>query len=376
MDERTAIMAVETRGSLPPSGALHAGLEQFAAVSSIFDAAEMVIYVADMDTYELLFMNAEAERHWGRSRIGERCYQVLQAGQDSPCEFCTNSRLVVDGEAAHPVTWEFQNTVNKRWYLCIDKAIPWTDGRLVRMEVAIDITTNKQHEEFRDQYVGLISHDLRTPLLTINLSAATLKMQLERANAGAAAAQPLEAIRHSTRRMSEMIDDMLETTRLESGQLQLHRAPVDLAELARVVARELGTRSCTVRCESSAPVAMRADVGRVERVLENLVGNAIRHSPPGAEVVIGVKATDKEAIVTVSDQGSGIPADVVPKLFQRFYRAGEGDTSSGLGLGLYNSRLIVEHHGGRIWVDSKPGAGSTFGFSLPFDQRVEPPPPR
>jgi len=373
MDALAGITAVAIRGLTPP-GALHPGLEQFAAVSSIFDAAEMVLYVADLQTHELLFMNSQAQHTWGHSRIGEPCYKVLQAGQTAPCEFCTNYRLVEDGKAAHPVTWEFQNTVNKRWYLCIDKAIPWTDGRLVRMEVAIDITERRQHEEFRDQYVGLISHDLRTPLLTINLSAATLRSHLQRANAEEAARQPLEAIRHSTRRMSEMIDDMLETTRLESGQLQLHRAPVDLAELGRVVARDLGTPACRVRCVAEATVPMRADVGRIERVLENMVGNAIRHSPPGEEVVVEVKSTEAQAVVTVADQGPGIPADVVPKLFQRFYRAGNGDASSGLGLGLYNSRLIVEHHGGRIWVDSTPGAGSIFGFSLPFDQRVDPPP--
>ena len=373
MDGKPATTAIAVRGGFFPSGVLHAGLEQFAAVSSIFDAAEMVLYVADLQTYELLFMNTHAQNAWGRNRVGERCYKVLQAGKDAPCEFCTNARLVENGVAAHPVTWEFQNTLNQRWYLCIDKAIPWTDGRLVRMEVAIDITERRQHEEFRDQYVGLISHDLRTPLLTINLAAATLKMHLQRAGAETAASQPLEAIRHSTRRMSEMIDDMLETTRLESGQLKLHTAPVDLVELARIVARELGTGPCPIRCVASGPVPMRADVGRIERVLENLAGNAKRYSPPGAEVVIEVGATDKEAVVTVKDQGPGIPADVVPKLFQRFYRAGSGDTSSGLGLGLYNSRLIVEHHGGRIWVDSKPGVGSTFGFALPLEPGAEPP---
>jgi len=357
----------------PASRALHAGLEQFSAVSSIFDAAEMVLYVADMRSYELLFMNSEAQRHWGRTRIGERCYKVLQAGQSGPCEFCTNARLIENGQAAHPVVWEFQNTVNRRWYLCIDKAIPWSDGRLVRMEVAIDVTDRKQHEEFRDQYVGLISHDLRTPLLTINLSAATLKLQLERGDL-AKAAEPLEAIRHSTKRMSEMIEDLLETTRLESGQLQLHKSPVDLEALAKTVARELGaTQSHVIRCEARGPAVVVADAGRVERVLENLVGNAIRYSPPGAQVTIGVDAADTETIVTVTDRGEGIPADVVPKLFQRFYRAGPGDASNGLGLGLYNSRLIVEHHGGRIWVESTPGAGSTFGFSLPAAQRDAPP---
>jgi signal transduction histidine kinase len=238
--------------------------------------------------------------------------------------------------------------------------------------VAIDVTERKQHEQFRDQYIGLISHDLRTPLLTINLSTATLKLQLERGDI-AKAAEPLETIRHSTKRMSEMIEDLLETTRLESGQLKLHMSPVDIGALAQTVAREMGAAAThTIRCESSGPVVVRADAGRLERVMENLVGNAIRYSPDGGQVTIGIQATGAEAIVTVSDEGEGIPADILPKLFQRFYRAGPGDASNGLGLGLYNSRLIVEHHGGRIWVDSKPGSGSTFGFSLPADHRGPP----
>lgn len=348
----------------PASHALHAGLEQFSAVSSIFDAAEMVLYVADMQTYELLFMNSQAEGFWGRRRPGELCYRVLQSGQDKPCDFCTNSRLIVNGQAAHPVVWEFQNTVNKRWYLCIDKAIPWSDGRLVRMEVAIDITERRQHEEFRDQYIGLISHDLRTPLLTINLSAATLKLQIERGE-HTKAAESLEAIRHCTKRMSEMIEDLLETTRLESGQLQLHISPVDLTALVRTVARELGVGAThTIRCEGEGAVVL-ADAGRLERVLENLVGNAIRYSAPGRQVTIRVETSKAETLVSVIDEGEGIPPEVMPKLFHRFYRAGPGDASNGLGLGLYNSRLIVEQHGGRIWVESRPGEGSTFAFSLP-----------
>jgi len=94
--------------------------EQFAAVSTIFDAAEMVISVADMDTHELLFMNAQAERNWGADWLRRRCYEVLQSGRSGPCEFCTNHRLVEHGRPAKPVVWEFQNTVNQHWYLCID----------------------------------------------------------------------------------------------------------------------------------------------------------------------------------------------------------------------------------------------------------------
>lgn len=345
------------------------GLEQFAAVSSIFDAAEMVLYVADMQTYELLFMNAQAEQFWGRGRLGEPCYRVLQGGQSGPCSFCTNSRLVAGGPDARPVTWEFQNTVTQRWYLCIDRAIPWSDGRLVRMEVAIDITERKLQEEFREQYVGLISHDLRTPISTIALSASLVKALTERAGV-TKASQPLEAIRRSAQHMSNMVEDLLETTRLESGRLQLHWSPIDLGPLVAAVAQDLGTvatRPIAVHTGGAVPVL--ADAPRIQRVLENLIGNAFRYSPVGAPVEVTVQNGEQEAIVTVSDGGSGIPADLLPTLFQRFSRAPQSDETHGLGLGLglYNSRLIIEQHGGRIWAESSPGAGSCFFFTLPLD---------
>jgi hypothetical protein len=357
--------------SAPGSAALLAGLEQFAAVSSIFDAAEMVLYVADMETYELLFMNAQAERLWGQ-KVGKPCYEVLQVGQSGPCEFCTNARLTENGRAAyHPVVWEFQNTANKRWYLCIDKAIPWSDGRLVRMEVAIDITERKLHEQFKEQYLALISHDLRTPLSTIGLSAGVLKLLLEGSGL-AQAGPPVEVILRNTQRMGEMIEDLLETTRLESGRLQLHKSPFDLAQLAGTVTGQLGmAASRAVHLEASGPAPVLADSARIERVLENLIGNALRYSPPDSPVTVQIAANDSEAIVTVADRGSGIPADELPKLFERFYRATGNLTPHGLGLGLYNSRLIVEHHGGRIWAQSASGAGSSFGFALP----VAPPAP-
>lgn len=352
----------------------HLGLDLFEAVSSIFDAAEMVLYVADMDTHELLFMNSHAERMWGAGHLGKRCYEVLQSGQSGPCEFCTNARLTENGRPVHSVVWEFQNTVNKRWYLCIDKAIPWAGSRLVRMEVAIDITDRKLHEQFREQYVGLISHDLRTPISTIGLSASLLKLLLQRAGLAEGAPQ-VDAILRNTKRMAGMIEDLLETTRLESGQLQLHSAPFDLGQLARTVADQLGTTaSRPIRCESCGPAPVLADTARIERVLENLVGNAFRYSPPNTSVKVRIETSEREAIVTVADSGMGIPTDELPKLFQRFYRVAGNQTPHSLGLGLYNSRLIVEQHGGRIWAESSPGAGSTFGFALPVAHRASAPP--
>jgi two-component system, OmpR family, phosphate regulon sensor histidine kinase PhoR len=350
----------------PDEATMRARREQFASVCTMFDAAEMVLYVADIDTHELLYFSARAEEVWGRGQIGRKCYEVLQAGQNGPCGFCTNSRLVVDGRAApRPVTWEFQNTVNRRWYLCIDKAIPWIDGRLVRMEVAIDVTERKLHEQFREQYVGLISHDLRTPISTIGMSAALLKVILDRSGV-AEAGRPLEAISRSAKRLAGMIEDLLETTRLESGRLQLHLSSFDLAQLLATVACEMGAAaSRAVRFEAVPAVTVRADAARIERVLENLIGNALRYSPPGTPVTVRLEANAAEATVTVADEGPGISPDESSKLFQRFSRAA-GTSAGGIGLGLYNSRLIIEHHNGRIWVDSVPGSGSTFGFAVPL----------
>lgn len=345
---------------------MRARREQFASVCSMFDAAEMVLYVADIDTYELLYMSARAEEAWGSGQVGRKCYEVLQAGQREPCAFCTNSRLVVDGRAAsHPVTWEFQNTANKRWYLCIDKAIPWIDGRLVRMEVAIDVTERKLHEQFREQYVGLISHDLRTPISTIYMSAAVLKVILERSGV-AEGARPLETISRNAKRLAGMIEDLLETTRLESGRLQLHLSSFDLGQLLATVTGEMRAASSrAVRCEAVPGTKVRADAGRIERVLENLIGNALRYSAPDTPVTVRLEANAAEATVTVADVGPGIAAEDSSKLFQRFSRV-PGTSAEGIGLGLYNSRLIIEHHGGRIWVNSVPGSGSTFAFALPL----------
>jgi two-component system, OmpR family, phosphate regulon sensor histidine kinase PhoR len=349
-----------------------AELEQFEAVSTLFDAAEMVLYVADMDTYELLFMNAHAERIWGNDRIGERCYRVLQKDQEGPCTFCTNPRLFEDN-GAHPVVWEFQNTRNDRWYLCIDKAIPWPGGRRVRMEVAIDVTERKLHEQFREQYVALISHDLRTPISTIVLSATMLKLLNERAGCCDQGTPQLESILRNASRLAAMIEDLLETTRLESGQIELHRSPFDLAVLAGTVCDQLAASATrSIRCEYGSPAPVLADAGRIERVLENLIGNALRYSPPDTPVQVTVENSGREATVAIADFGVGIPADELPQLFQRFARATGHDAKHGLGLGLYNSRLIIEQHGGRIWADSALGAGSTFTFSVPTEPVLQP----
>jgi diguanylate cyclase (GGDEF)-like protein len=117
------------------------------SIATILDSIDALVYVADMDTYELIFINKYGRDIWGDIQ-GQICWQTLQEGQDGPCEFCTNDRLIdKDGKPTGVYVWEFQNTVNKRWYQCRDEAVLWVDGRLVRMETAADITERKLMEK-------------------------------------------------------------------------------------------------------------------------------------------------------------------------------------------------------------------------------------
>jgi diguanylate cyclase (GGDEF)-like protein/PAS domain S-box-containing protein len=113
---------------------------------AVMDGVEGAVYVADMHNYELLRVNDYVERHYGKNIIGKKCYKVFQKGQNRPCPFCTNDRLLVNGRPGAPVIWDLQNTKTGFWYQCIDKAIHWPDGRLVRLEIAIDITERKKAE--------------------------------------------------------------------------------------------------------------------------------------------------------------------------------------------------------------------------------------
>lgn len=140
----------------------------FRSISTILDSIDALVYVSDMDTYELIFANQYGRDIWGNMQ-GETCWKVLQEEQDGPCSFCTNSRLLDNkGKPTGVYIWEFQNTKNNRWYQCRDQAITWVDGRIVRMEIATDITERKQAEDelkkakriaeamaYRDELTGL-----------------------------------------------------------------------------------------------------------------------------------------------------------------------------------------------------------------------------
>ena len=231
----------------------------------------------------------------------------------------------------------------------------------------------------RDETLAAISHDLRTPLTSIRALAQLLQRRITRGQeiAPDELADRLGRIEEQTVLMSRMIDDLLDVARLEAGRpLELRREPCDLVALARRTVADVQrtTDRHHLRVQADTPeIVGNLDAARLERVLLNLLTNAVKYSPDGGEVAVTVRpageAAGEMAILQVQDNGIGIPATDLPRVFERFYRASNvGGRSRGTGLGLSAVQQIVEQHGGSITAESEPGVGTTITVRLPLGE--------
>ena len=224
-------------------------------------------------------------------------------------------------------------------------------------------------EHKRDEqltFLAGVAHDQRNLLAALKLTAQLAARQ----PGGGSPARTAQLLR-LVDRLERMVGDLLEATRIEAGYLELRREPVDVATLVRDVEQQFDGSSAnhTIRLVLPVdPLVAHWDPARVEQVLSNLLSNAIKYSPDGGEVVVTVERAQDTAVISVADHGVGIALDQQPRLFEAFHRvAGARISVPGVGLGLAVSRRIVESHGGRIEVDSRPDAGSVFRVYLPLD---------
>lgn len=243
-------------------------------------------------------------------------------------------------------------------------------GTAGAVAVVRDVTELRRSERLRRELVANVSHELRTPLTSIKGFVETLLAGALRDEQNSR--RFLEIIEAETNRLTKLVDDLLELSRLESKGVTFRMQPVDLGELCLAVAHRQQPRAeragVRLECSVQPGVVVVADPDRVEQVLTNLVDNALKFTAEGGRIHVRVEACGPEARVSVEDTGRGIPPDDLPHVFERFYRADRSRTrtSGGSGLGLAIAKHLVEMQGGRIWAESTPGQGSVFSFSFPL----------
>jgi len=236
-----------------------------------------------------------------------------------------------------------------------------------RVIVIRDITVEKEIESSRETFFHMITHDMRAPLSSIQGYAQMLDKSVGASPEGH---KYLQVILRSSKRLNGMIDDILNTIKLERGEMKLNPETIDAGALcSRVleVHEPLATRRniSFSAVPPSAAVSFTGDELLIDRVITNLVGNALKFTPQGGKVVISCRAVSGEAVFSVEDTGPGIPEDKREEIFKKYSQL-EEHKYMGFGLGLAMCKLVVELHKGRIWVESEAGKGSRFSFSVPL----------
>ncbi|MBE0670374.1 MAG: PAS domain-containing protein [Anaerolineales bacterium] len=230
-----------------------------------------------------------------------------------------------------------------------------------------DITHFRTADEIKATFISIVSHELRTPVALIKGYASTLRRDDAKWDKHTIS-ESLAVIEEEADRLSNMIDDLLDASRLQAGGLSLNHADVALPSLALRVSERFASQSPNHKIVTDFPAnfpVILGDENRLEQVVSNLVSNALKYAPEG-EIKISGETRPEQVIVCVSDEGPGIDARDIPHIFDRFYRSTNAvKRTKGAGLGLYLARAIVEAHGGRIWADSIPDSGARIYFSLP-----------
>jgi len=236
--------------------------------------------------------------------------------------------------------------------------------------VCHDLTRLKQLENTRREFVANVSHELRTPLSMIKGYVETLIDGAK--DKPEVAMKFLQTIEKHADRLTYLIEDLLTISRLESGQIVMNLQLAELHGVAEHVRTDLESRAAAKQVkllnEVPAALAANADAERLQQVLFNLVDNAIKNGRAGGSVVIGARKTEKKQVeLWVRDDGPGIPPEAQTRVFERFYRVDKARSrdAGGTGLGLAIVKHIVQSHGGEVWVESEPGQGATFFFTLP-----------
>jgi PAS domain S-box-containing protein len=339
-------------------------------LAAILSSTNDAVLVTDRDD-RILLVNPAAERAFAITagavmgqKVSEAVLDPALAGifQEPPSSD--------DGEA---LTEEVPLPDGRTLYASISTILSADGERMGRVVVMRDVTHFKELDELKSEFVATVSHDLRAPLTFMRGYTTMLPMVGE---LNEKQREYVEKILQGVGQMSGLIDDLLDLGRIEAG-VGLERKPCHLGAIMVEAVDSMRVRAATkglsLKMEPAESMAViSGDAALLRQSITNLVDNAIKYTPDGGSVAVGLSVRNDQAVIRVSDTGIGIAPDDQVRLFEKFYRVKRRDTTGiqGTGLGLAIVKSIVERHGGRVWVDSDLGQGSTFFISLPVDQEV------
>ncbi len=268
------------------------------------------------------------------------------------------------------------NGTNRFRWICKDGSVIWVESRSAIVSdsegnpigmrgVTMDITQRMLAERRKDEFISMASHELKTPITSIKVFNQLLEKKFKD---DPAAQKYLSRMSRQIDKLTNLVEDLLDMSKIQTGKLALRKEPFALYQLVQEVVETMRvTNDRSIYLNGKTDKLVEADYDRIGQVLINLISNAIKYSPNKKEVEVVVAATDSEITITVTDHGVGIPPEHHDHIFGRFYRVYEEDdkTFPGLGIGLYISQQIITRHNGRMWFTSKPGSGSSFYFTLP-----------
>ncbi len=346
----------------------------------ILDAFVDLVYIIDMDTYELLFLNKSVTASFPKPHgpLGNVCYKRLQ-GRDNPCPFCTNAIIAARDE---PYQWTYENELTKRTYSVVDKIIHWDTGRPARLSIATDVTDflQSQHEkqdaliasQAKSEFLAHMSHEIRTPMNGI-IGLTHLALQTDPAPEQK---KYLHKIRSSATSLLAIINDILDFSKIEANKMVLENVNYRMEEVLDFVHTcirfSLERKGLEYFCEvaSDVPAQLWGDGLRLKQVLLNLLSNAVKFTPKGS-IRLGIRRENRDGEDMLpfmfTDTGIGISRESQKHLFEPYSQANSSITRrfGGTGLGLSICKRIADLMHGGLWCESDLNMGSTFHLSIP-----------
>ena len=386
---------------------------------TVLNSIEADIYVSDMETHEILFMNERMCKSFGKNVIGEACWKAFR-NESKPCGHCTNSKLLKpNGLPSGVYAWESQNPITKKWYSNYDRSILWDNNRYVRLQIAVDVTENRKAQEAirvaynemeqrvkertlelkksmdqaetanraKSEFLANMSHELRTPLNHI-IGFTELLLDKSFGDLNEIQTEYLGDVRDSSFHLLSLINDILDLSKVESGKLELQTSRFNLRgllESSHTMIKEKALKhgiAVTFHL-NGIPDTIEADERKFKQIMYNLMSNAVKFTPDGGKITVTAKTYQTERTtsaatnhdksryieISVADNGIGLNAEDLDRLFNPLEQVETPSTKKyqGTGLGLSLTKSMIELHHGKIWVESDgEGKGSVFSFTIPY----------